>query len=71
MNNSTGKQREIIESLAKKFSSVHQVLFARIVERANDETELFDILDTMPDSFPMMWDSDKRRLLPAKDMLNR
>lgn len=67
----TDKQLEIVDKLKGRYGNVHPVVFQRVLERAKDEVELFDILDTTPDSFPLVFDSESRRLLPARDMLKK
>lgn len=39
---------------------VHPLLFQRSLERAKNETELFDILSDMP-AHPLVWDEQQRR----------
>lgn len=70
MNYLTDTQRDIVEKLRLRYSKVHPVLFQRILEKSINETELFDILDTIPDSFPLIFDNDTRRLMPTSLILN-
>lgn len=67
----TDTQKEIVEKLRLRYSKVHTVLFQRILERSKNETELFDILDTIPDSFPLVFDNDTRRLMSTSIVLDK
>lgn len=71
MEHLTEKQQQIVAKLKERYKDVHTVLFQRMVERAKNEVELFDILDTMPDSFPIVWDMEKRRLSQVMDILKQ
>lgn len=44
---------EIIESL-KAHYNIHPLMFRRSLERCPNPTDLFDLLDTMPDQYPMI-----------------
>jgi len=71
MEQLSDKQREIIGKLRERYSWIHPVLFQRMVERAKNEVELFDILDTVPSSLPVVWDIEKRRLSAVMDILRQ
>lgn len=67
----TDTQKEIVGKLRARYSNVHPVLFQRVLEKAKNEVELFDILDTIPDTLPLIFNSDIRRLTPVGDMLKK
>ncbi len=69
MDNLTDTQKEIVEKLRVRHVGVHAVLFQRILEKAKNEFEFFDILDTIPDTFPLVFDSNIRRLVPAGNVV--
>jgi len=71
MDHLTDKQRDVLVKLKERYKTVHPVLFERILERAKNEVELFDILDTLPTTLPLVWDMEKRRFLPVTDILKR
>jgi len=52
---------DIVLALKKRYSHLPPLLFSRSAERARNETELFDILDTVPDAFPLAWDDREGR----------
>lgn len=47
---------------------MHPLIFQRTVERANSGGEAFDILESVPVVFPMMWDDQIRQWVGPKDM---
>lgn len=51
---------DLLEALRKKYSNIHPLIFQRSVERAKGDVELFDILDTFPKEFPIVWNELKR-----------
>ena len=59
----------IVESLRKRYNDVHPLMFHRSLERAKDETELFDILDTIPSKYPLIWSEKDHRWKSTKDVL--
>lgn len=62
------KQLETIKKLEEKYK-IHPLIFQRSIEKAKDEFELFDILDTIPESFPLMWENEKRIWVTVSDFL--
>jgi len=71
MEHLSDKQQEVVAKLRGRYNGVHPVLFQRMVERAKSEAELFDILDTLPGSFPLVWDVENRCLTRVMDILRR
>ena len=59
---------EVVLKLRQRYSALHPLLFLRSVEKAKSMSELFDILDTVPDC-PVVWDEEKRRWVNATDLL--
>ena len=52
---------KVVLALKKRYANLPPLLLSRSIERARDEVELFDILDTVPQEFPLMWLNDQRR----------
>ena len=46
---------ELIKKLKERYSNIHPLIFHRSVEHAKSNGELFDILDTIPEKFPIVW----------------
>jgi hypothetical protein len=60
---------DIIENMRKRYPKLHPLLFARSVERSHNAGELFDILEEVPDEFPLIWDENLRRWVVTDDLL--
>jgi hypothetical protein len=58
----------IVEKLRERYSHYHPMIFHRSVERAQTTTELFDILDSLPNVFPLVWCEKKSRWITAPDL---
>ena len=70
------KMDEIQQALKERYSNVHPLLFHRSVEKAKTHSELFDILESIPDEFPVIWDDEIRRwvstdLLQTQNLENK
>lgn len=52
---------EIVLALKERYNDHPILLVERSIERANNETELFDILDSVPKNMPIVWCSETRR----------
>ena len=53
---------KLISKLKERYD-VHPLIFHRSVERAKTAGDLFDILDTIPNKFPLIWNEKERRWL--------
>jgi hypothetical protein len=50
----------IIQSLRERYSHIHPLIFKRSCEKAVTNGELFDILSSLPENYPIIWcDKDK------------
>lgn len=58
----------IVDKLKERYSNVHPLIFHRSQERAKTAGELFDILDSIPDQYPLIWCESSHRWLVAKDL---
>ena len=52
---------EIVQNLVERYDRLPVLILQRSVERAVSEVELFDILDTVPSDYPLVWDNKCRR----------
>lgn len=46
---------KVVEKLKEKFSFLPPLLVYRSIERAKSNGDLFDILDTVPEKYPIVW----------------
>ena len=61
----------IVEQLRVRFADIHPLIFHRSVERASTAAELFDILDTFPEHYPVAWDKDAHCWCTVHDITMR
>ncbi len=60
-------ENSVIKQLREKYSHVNLLIFHRSVEHSIDDTDLFDILDTIPE-LPVVWDNSSRRWSHCDDL---
>jgi hypothetical protein len=46
---------DFVENLRLRYKNVHPLIFQRSVERSKSKVDLFDILEGIPDSYPLHW----------------
>jgi hypothetical protein len=59
---------EVIEGLKERYKDVHPLMFQRSQELARTPGELFDILDSIPRKFPIIWNDAERRWVITDDI---
>jgi hypothetical protein len=50
----------VVEKLKERYGNIHPLLFHRSVERAKSNGELFDILESIPEKYPISWCAENR-----------
>lgn len=60
--------KKIVESLKKRYSHIHPLIFHRSVERAKSGGDLFDILDSFEDRYPVVWGEKEGRWVVSDDV---
>jgi len=58
----------LVDGLRDNFKDVHPLIFHRSLERAVSPGDLFDILDTIPIEYPIIWNEDERRWKSTDDI---
>jgi len=53
--------KTVVEALKKTYSNLHPLLFYRSTEKAKSNGDLFDIVDTVPHKYPLMWNEKENR----------
>ena len=61
-------ETSITESMKKRYKDLHPLIFHRSAEKAKSPGELFDILETLPDEYPIVWDDEGRRWKHTDDV---
>jgi len=57
---------EVQQALRNRYPKVHPLVWHRSVGYAKSNGELFDIMETMPETLPIIWDSAQRTWVVAK-----
>lgn len=58
----------IIDKLRERYPDIHPLIFHRSYERAKSNGDLFDILDTVPNKFPIIWCETTSRWTTTQDL---
>ena len=58
----------VVDKLKERYAHLDPLLVHRSVEKAKTAGELFDILDTVPDQKPVVWNSQSRRWETTDDL---
>ena len=58
----------VVEALKKRYSHIHPLIFQRSKEHADNVTHLFDILESMPKKYPLVWDEDQKIWVRCRDI---
>jgi len=60
---------DVQKALRERYPDIHPLIFQRSVEKAETNGELFDILETIPQEFPIVWCEDNRVWMYTDDLL--
>ncbi len=52
---------EIQKALQERYPHVPYLIFKRTLEKAKTDGEIFDILESFPEVYPVAWCEDQRR----------
>jgi len=58
--------KDLVESLRERYG-VHPLIFNRCLGHAKSDSDLFDILDSFPKVFPIIWSEEDRRWITTTD----
>lgn len=59
---------EVQQALKKRYAHLHPLVFQRSLEKAKTDGELFDMLDTFPQEFPVVWNEADRTWKQTDDL---
>lgn len=59
---------EIVSKLRERYSNIDPFIFHRSLERAKSDSDLFDILDSFPAKYPVVWCELSRRWVHTNDI---
>lgn len=60
---------EIGKEFRDRYANLHPLLFLRSKEKCKTLVELFDVLEMVPDEFPIVWDDQERCWMHTDDIL--
>jgi hypothetical protein len=60
---------EIQLALKKRYDHLGSLIFYRSLDKSLTNGDLFDILEDMPNKFPVVWNNKKRRWVHTNDLL--
>lgn len=60
---------KVQKALQARFDKIHPLIFARSMQKAKSDGELFDILSTIPTNYPIVWNQDKKSWVRTEDLL--
>lgn len=60
---------EVQEALKIRYAHLHPLIFQRSLEKAASNGELFDILESVPEAYPVLWDDGRRRWVHTDDLV--
>ncbi len=55
------KNVKTMDGLRRRYSHLHPLIFQRTIERATSAGEVFDILEGIPNTFPLVWNDNDRK----------
>lgn len=58
----------IVSKLRERHPEIHPIIFHRSVERAKSDGDLFDILDSFPQKYPIVWCESTHRWIHTNDI---
>lgn len=61
---------DAVRKLKDRYSDVHPLVFHRSASYAKTPGELFDILESIPKTYPIIWDGKKRTWTTIEDVRN-
>ena len=60
---------DVQEALCKRYPDVHPLIFKRSLEKVKTDGELFDLLETLPQTYPIIWCEKKRAWEHTQELL--
>lgn len=60
---------QVQDALKKRYDKLHPLIFQRSLDKAKTNGELFDILESIPAEYPIVWNEETRSWKHTKDLL--
>jgi hypothetical protein len=61
-------EESVREKLRERYSHIHPAIFHRSCECANSAGDLFDILEGIPQRYPIFWSDRRHQWVTVKDI---
>lgn len=61
-------EENVLTGLRNRYPAVHPLIFHRSAEKAKSGGELFDILETIPVNYPIIWSEEWRQWVTTSDI---
>lgn len=58
-----------IQNLKERYSHIHPLIFQRSIQLSSNLGELYDILEDIPNKYPLIWDRKQKKWLVVEDIL--
>jgi|694.fasta_scaffold12311_4 hypothetical protein len=58
--------KKIVDSLKERYKDLHPLIVHRSVEHSKKDVELFDILHSFPNKYPIIWSEKKNCWVNSK-----
>lgn len=58
----------VLKKLKERYSHVHPTIFHRSCAYAKSPGDLFDILESLPKVYPIVWQESKRQWITVEDI---
>ncbi|NBT57311.1 hypothetical protein EBT16_00850 [bacterium] len=58
-----------IEVLKKRYQNLNALVFYRSLEKARDQMDFFEILESVPDRLPFSWDENEHAWVKDNDII--
>lgn len=57
---------DIVKKLKERYN-IHPLIFSRSLSKAKNDSDLFDILDSFPEQFPVIWSEEDNKWVNTSD----
>ena len=65
------EDEDVLEKLKKRYHQINPLIFNRSVERSKNLSELFDILETIPSKYPIIWNEKEHCWSSTDDIFQK
>jgi len=59
----------VVDGCKTRYKTLHPLIFHRSVEKAKSAADLFDILESFPATYPVVWSDEEHCWVATKDLI--